>query len=905
MEGLVGREEELELVERFVVGADPGALLLEGPAGIGKTSLWEFGIDIARRKGVRVLVARPADEESRFAFSGLGDLLADVEAARYASIPDPQRRALETALLVRAGAESVESHAVALAACTLLRALSQDGGVLVAVDDLPWLDEPSASALAFAARRLENVRFLLAARPGSPSPLRHALERSRLERARVGPLDLAAIRHLLHARLGLTLPRRVLQRIVEVSQGNPLFAIELGRSIQLAGLPALGANLPLPATVEDLLAERVQALTVPVRRLLLAVALGPGVPATRLPGTEALPEALEEAVVIVEGDRLRLAHPLLGATVLAGSRPAERRALHLELAGAAADEEQRCFHLALATDLPDRAIAERVAAAGGRAALRGATATAAELAEHALRLTPADAPERVERCLCAAERLCAAGELVRGRAVLAPALAALPPGEGLVRACLLAIRLDLPRPPGSIQVPWRYWGDRALAASAGDAQLQAMVVAERSSGMLFADVRRIAERETELRAAAEASAGSDSATSLELLFGLSWAGAMRGRRIDDVVERARRITAPATPVHLTVERSVAVQLMWRGEIDEARAHLTELMAIADERGQAESYFVIRLHLCEVELRAGRLDAVVAWLDEWSEETEGPVGGGAGLARCRAMLAALRGEPEAIAAHLPATAEWSDGNADRWQWLESHRAAGMAQLALGDAARAAHHLRLVWDHTTTEGVDDPGVFPVAPELTETLVSLRSLDEARVVVTGLSRAASELDHPWARAAESRCRALLRPGSDEAPALLERAADSYRRLGLYFDRARTLLELGTMLRSQRRQEDGNRTLDAATRAFEELGASGWADRARAERAGPSSHATGRQKLTPAEERVARLVAAGQRNREVAAELFVNEKTVEAHLSRIYVKLGVRSRTELANRLRQSPSS
>jgi DNA-binding CsgD family transcriptional regulator len=342
--------------------------------------------------------------------------------------------------------------------------------------------------------------------------------------------------------------------------------------------------------------------------------------------------------------------------------------------------------------------------------------------------------------------------------------------------------------------------------------------------------------------------------------------------------------------------------MWRGQIDQARARLSELMAIADERGQAESYFVIRLHLCELELRAGRLDAVAAWLDEWSEEAGGPLAAGAGLARCRAMLAATRGEPEEIAEHVGEAVEWSERTGDRWQWLEAHRAAGMAHLVSGDFVQAAHDLRLVWEHTTKEGVDDPGVFPVAPDLVEALIAVRAVDEARIVVAQLSRAANELDHPWARATEARCRALLRPGASESPTALERAAEAYRGLGLGFDRARTLLALGIALRSERRQDEGRLALDTAAEAFNELGASGWAERARAERAKLRGRSSVHEQLTPAEKRVARLVATGHRNREVSAQLFISEKTVEAHLSRIYTKLGVRSRTELAHRFRQA---
>jgi hypothetical protein len=381
----IGREDELAALERFVVGDGSGALLLEGPAGIGKTTLWEHSIELAVHKGVRVLATRAADGEAALGYAGLGDLLAGLDEV-VQSLPPPQREAIETALLLRTGA-ALDRGAVALGTAGVLRKLGEEGPVLVALDDVQWLDEPSAAALAFAVRRVRTTRLLIAARQGEEWELRRALERTALERLAVGPLDPPGIRHLLHERLGLRLPRRLTQQIVHASQGNPLFALELGRAVQESGEASLSADLPLPATVEELLARRVASLEPAVRRLLLVATLAPGLDASQLPGREAAGDALEAAVLTLDGDRLRPAHPLLGAAALARARPGELRNLHRELAAVAGDEEQRCHHLARATLLPDAELADRVAAAAARAGTRGAALAAAELATEALRLT--------------------------------------------------------------------------------------------------------------------------------------------------------------------------------------------------------------------------------------------------------------------------------------------------------------------------------------------------------------------------------------------------------------------------------------------------------------------------------------------------------------------------------------
>jgi DNA-binding CsgD family transcriptional regulator len=273
-------------------------------------------------------------------------------------------------------------------------------------------------------------------------------------------------------------------------------------------------------------------------------------------------------------------------------------------------------------------------------------------------------------------------------------------------------------------------------------------------------------------------------------------------------------------------------------------------------------------------------------------------------RCRALLAAGRGLPGEAEQWAAETIARAEATGNRWDLLEALRARGVAALLAHDPARAAESLRAVWEHTQREGVDEPGVFPVAPELVQALVGLGELDEARTVIARLSELAELQEHPWGLATAKQCDAFVRLAADrdddEAAAMLEQAASEYGELGLRFDRARTLLLLGRAQRGRKKWAASRTALEAATVAFDELGSPGWSDEARGELAlvgGRRPHATGQ--LTEAERRVVELAVDGLSNKEIARTLFVTVNTVEAHLSHAYAKLGVRSRAQLARRL------
>ena len=272
--------------------------MLVGGPGVGKTTLWEAALDSCHARGFRVLSARPSGADAQLAFTALIDLLDDVEFDRLDDLPAPQRRALDSALLRDdPDGPPAEPHAIRLAFLNVLRALTRERPVVLAVDDVQWLDGPSADALAFVARRLDpdQAVFLLARRPGPPGVLERALEGGRAVWLAVGPLSFGAIRRMLSERLGLTLQRQVLRRVVETSLGNPLFALEIGRSFLDEGIPVSPEEIAVPEVVEEVLGTRVARLTPVLRRLLLAVALSEGLRAAQI-GVIGGPFALDEAV---------------------------------------------------------------------------------------------------------------------------------------------------------------------------------------------------------------------------------------------------------------------------------------------------------------------------------------------------------------------------------------------------------------------------------------------------------------------------------------------------------------------------------------------------------------------------------------------------------------------------------
>jgi DNA-binding CsgD family transcriptional regulator len=416
------------------------------------------------------------------------------------------------------------------------------------------------------------------------------------------------------------------------------------------------------------------------------------------------------------------------------------------------------------------------------------------------------------------------------------------------------------------------------------------------------EVRQVAradERAAEAVALSEHGSADDQALAVH---SFTWTQALRGRPVAHLIERYHALSTERAYMARHPERVAGQRLTWRGEVEQARPMLTAFRDRVEE--WAEAYALARLHLCELELRAGRWSQVDAMLDEWAESADSALLNWPMYERCRALLAAGRGDVGDARRWADRAVALADSTGVRWDWLEATRALGLAALLDKDLPDAVGHLSAVWDHTQQEGVLDPGAFPAATDLVEALVESESYDAARDVVEVLAEVARSQEHPWARVGAGRGAAMVEihadSYTDSAGEALEAAATAYGGLGLAFDEARTLLALGRAQRRAKKWGAARDVLERAAAAFETIGSSGWADDARAEleRVGARRPATGGG-LTTTERRVAELAVEGLANKEIARTLVVTVNTVEFHLRNTYAKLGIRSRVQLASRL------
>src|SRR5215218_10418839 len=380
---LVGREPELGVVRTFVDALDDGprGLLLEGEAGIGKTAIWRAALAEAEARGCIVLRCVAEQAEARLSFVGLADLAEEISDEDLAAVRSPQREALEVALVRRKrAAEPPDPAAVAIGFRSLLMRIAETAPVVVAVDDVQWLDAATARALAFVVRRLEGQRvgILATARAPLAGPEPLGLERGlgpeRLARVRLGPLGVDAVRRLVESALGYGFPRPTLLRIAQAARGNPLFAFEIARAVGPAPALEAGAPLPVPESLRELVAGRIAELEPAAQRaMLVAAALShPTVEVVERASSErGLIAAEESGLLNLEGDRLVFAHPLYASAVYTAAASGRRRGLHGTLATLAADPEERVRHRALAATSADERVARELEAAAAAASRRG------------------------------------------------------------------------------------------------------------------------------------------------------------------------------------------------------------------------------------------------------------------------------------------------------------------------------------------------------------------------------------------------------------------------------------------------------------------------------------------------------------------------------------------------------
>jgi DNA-binding CsgD family transcriptional regulator len=922
IEELIGREREcasiLDFLDRARTG--PYALVLEGEAGIGKSTLWWAGLRAARRRGQRILTCRPTGSEAQFSFAALGDLLEGVTDVALSRLPSPQRRGLEIALLLEdAKGARPDRRAVAVALLGALRTLAEDGPVLVAVDDTPWLDRPSATALAFAARRLgeQPIGFLLARRADGtdelPLGLEQALPEERLRRIVLGPLSRMALHELLRTRLDTAFPLPILRKIEQTSGGNPYFALELGRALRRSKAePAPGEALPVPETLSALVRERLAQLPARTREALLAasalshptLAHVEAALSRRTGASAALAKAIEADVIEVELDRIRFTHPLLASTLYSETSPARRRGLHRRLADVVADPEETARHLARAAAGPDSAVASALDTAAAAARARGAPETAAQHAQQARLLTPPDqASEHRRRSMEAAGYHFEAGDTAGARRLMEEVVSA--SARGRERAAAL-IRLGEIHLFEDLRHAVRLF-EEALTEAGADLPLRAEV----EQGLAMALFMRFEDLPT---AAVHARAAVALAEDLDDPAALAHAlvtqsvihGHMGERVPPELIDRALALE-PSTR-HLRVIRYpswVLNQLLILADrFDAARAALMAHYQLADERGDDNSLPYIFLSLSRLELLADNWAEASRWADEGYDVAvqtgEGPQL--ALLLAVRALLEARLGAVDSARAVADQTIALAERTGASSAKITGTWALGFLELSLGNPVTAHSYLGSLVEAARAAGIREPGALRFVPDEIEALIALGRLAEAECLIEWFEMRGRALERASALAACGRCRGLLLAARGDlagAHASLEDALGQRKRVSQPFGRARSLFVLGTIQRRQKKRRVARAALEEAVAIFDRLGARLWAEKARAELARIGGRAPSRLELTPTEERVAALVAAGYTNREAAAALFVSVKTVEWNLSKIYAKLGIHSRRELSLRL------
>jgi DNA-binding CsgD family transcriptional regulator len=888
---IVGREHELETLGAFLSSDGAVFALIEGEAGIGKTALW--GAALARVDG-QVLVARPSAAETASSFAALDDLVRPA-VDLLPRVPEVPRSALAAALLLEPAAGPPDPRAVGAGVLALLGELAP---VVVAVDDWQWLDEASAAVLGYVLRRLPgDVRVLATLRTGEADGQVAALVRALPEGAvlqlAVDPLGGEPLRQIVEERVGASLTPPALASLEERSRGNPLTAIELARAERHGG--------PVNATdVRRLLGARVAALSEPAREVARAAA-ALAAPTDELVGEAGLEEALVAEVLVHDDGRLRFAHPLFAAVVQERTPAPAWRALHRRLADVVADVEQRARHLAEAAEAPDAATAEALEIAAQQASARGAPVVAADLAERAGRLTPGDdVSARARRLLLAAEAALLSNDGGTARVVLRELVTELPPSPDRARALikLAAIGADTAEPEED-----RSLVDQALEEAGEDDALLAeihLVFSDRwlSTGIL--SVRPHLER-----AVVHAERAGDAGRLVGALVGLAFNRFCLGEGVQrEALRDAAALERDADPASswLRADGMLTLQLALSGHYDEARSRLAQEIRVLSRIGNADVESFVHMYAAELEVRTGRFGAAVAHGQRCFEQSVGSeISAYEADARwARGLALAHVGRVAEARDDLRTAIEECEQVGDRIFVINSARALGLLELSCGDADAAARGLAPLPAEEARLGVGEPMIFQLDGDVAEACVLTGDLDGAAAAQARLER---HTGRPWAAGAALRARGLIRgaEGRHEEAIDDHRAAlPEFAAAGHPVEHARTLLALGTAQRRAKQRGAARESLQAALAAFSELGAVLWAERAEAEIARLGGRRAGdRDELTESERRIAELAAAGRPNKEIAAALFVSERTVESNLTRAYRKLGVRSRTELARRI------
>jgi DNA-binding CsgD family transcriptional regulator len=908
--GVIGRSNEAETVVDFLdnVPTGPSALVIEGEPGIGKTTLWLSTVEQARERGFRVLSARPSAAESVLAYAGLADLLSGVGATELAALPQPQRVAVDR-ILLRQDADSTPTNkrAVSAAFLAVVEGLAEQSPVMLAIDDLQWLDLSSAQVLAHTARRVVGRVVILSAVRNDRDSLRavESLQPTSIDgprRITVGPLSVGALHAVVCARLKRSFPRPTMTRIHEVSAGNPLYAIELARALDSH---AASFEVGLPNTLAELVHARIGSLDAEARAVLLAtaclasptlelVARAMDVDVQRV--VAGLAGAEDKGVVTIEGNRLRFAHPLLATGVYTDAMPAQRRAMHRRLAEVVDHPELKARHLALSVTNADRDILQSLDAAAGMAIVRGAPSAAAELLELAIGLD-GDTPQRrimLGGCLFNS------GDGARAADVLNEVLATPAPARMRAEALnLLGVMSQIEDSliDGAAQL------ERALVEAGDDDALRIQILVSLSwvqvrIGQLAASAQNIDEAVSDAVRLGRPELLSRALGMSVMVHVLLGDGINESylRRALELEDRTAALTVMFRP---TVHK--AMVSAWTGDHDAAHEQFVSIRQSCIERGEEGELVFVSVHSVLNEIWRGDFAGAALIAEdtvERAQQLEGPLQLSAALT-ARAMVSAYAGCVEDVRRDCREAIGSISRSGSRILENWAVGALGFLEVSLGDYhAAAALFEPLLARVSAAPKATEIFFAGFVPDAAEALIQLRRLSEAERLIDTLDSNGRRLDRAWMLATAYRCRAMMLAVRGDVGAAADAAKQAmvvHDRLPMPFERARTQLLLGQLNRRQRQRNAAAAELQRALTTFEDLNTPLWADRVRAELARTNVARTSGDQLTPSEQRVAELAASGMTYRQVAAALCISPKTVEVNLTRVYRKLGIHSRAEL----------
>jgi len=909
-EQLLGRQREREVLDRVLEtarGGHGGALAIYGEPGVGKTALLDASVETA--PDFRVARAVGVEGEMGFPFAALHQLCSP-SLDLLDRLPDPQREAFAVALGLSAG-RTPNPFLVGLAVLNLLSEAAEEQPLLCAIDDAQWLDPASARVLAFVARRLlaERIAMVFSARE-------RLAALAGLAELHVEPLGHRDARALLESVLPGRLDERVLERIVAETRGNPLALLELPRGLtpaQLAGGFGLATALPLSAGIEQSFTRRLTPLPAAARRLLLLAAAEPlGDPALlwraarRLDIPETAAQAAEQDGLLRLDGSVRFRHPLVRSAVYGAAEPGERRLVHQALADATdpqLDPDRRAWHRAQASAVPDEDVAGELERSAARAQARGGFAAAAAFLERATALTP-DEARRSGRALAAARAKMQAGVLDDALRLVATAESGVLTEAEQARAGLLRAQIAF------------------LSTRGSDAPAQLLAAGDR-----LRDVDPELARETYLEALTAAifagPLAGPGASSREVARAARAAPPAREPRgldllLDGLVALLTDGYAAAVPLLRATQRvfgdgmpqSEELRWMWGGTVaamllwdDERWERLGDRhLELVRETGALGDLEIALGHRGQMHVFAGELAPAASLHDAIEEATELV---GSPLAPYHALgLMAMRGrEAEATRfteqARAEVIARGEGAGLEFMDWAESvlYNGLGRYEEALASARRALDRAQLV-----------PANWAM-PELIEAAVRTGDLELAAATERRLAARTDATGTDWALGVGARSRALL--ADDEiAEGLYTEAIERLSRTRVLVELARAHLVYGEWLRRRHRRVDARSELRTAYEMFSDRGLEAFAERARVELEATGEHARRRTvetlgDLTAQEAQIARLVAQGRSNKEIAAQLFISPSTVEYHLRKVFRKFDVRSRTQLAHRLQRGGGS